>query len=95
MSDGDASFACAEAQWVLDCRGHRQKADRVTPGLYRVHWLSGGCSLAAIGCGYNGDNWIAPINWTRPSTIPEIERGTWGFVKRLELIEADSDKKEG
>lgn len=45
-------------------------------------------------CGYNGDNWIAPINWTRPSTIPALEKGTWGLVKSLELIEFDADNKE-
>ena len=45
--------------------------------------------MAAIGCGFNGDNWIAPINWTKPSTIPAIEGGTWGLVKSMELIETD------
>ena len=80
------------AKWAIDCDGRRQKADRIKPGLYRVHWIIGGHSLAAIGCGFNGDNWIAPINWQNPSTIPALEGGTWGLVKSIDLIEAETDE---
>lgn len=89
--DGGAhpKMKMAEAQWVLDCGGRRQKAERIKPGLYRIHWITGDPSLAAIGCGSNGDNWVAPINWIRPDTVPELEGSVWGVVKSLELIAAD------
>lgn len=96
MSDAgwdEPVFAKSAAQWTIDCDGRRQEADRIKPGLYRVHWVTGGFSLAAIGCGFNGDNWIAPINWVRPSTIPAIEGREWGLVKSLELIEQDEVKE--
>ncbi len=56
----------------------------VRPGLYRVHWKSGGSSLAAIGMGANGNRWIAPTNWIRPADMPRP--GTWGDIERLEPI---------
>jgi hypothetical protein len=54
-------------------------------GLYRVHWKSGGSSLAAIGMMENGDRWIAPTNWIRPGTMASA--GEWGEIERLEPIE--------
>lgn len=77
----------AAAEWVVACKGRRQKLERLTPGLYRVHWTSGQSSLAAVGCGWNGDNWIAPTNWLRPSTIPALEANDWGDVERFEKID--------
>jgi hypothetical protein len=56
--------------------------DRLAPGLYRVHWISGGSSLAAVGCNADGTNWLAPINWVSPS------RTSWyavAFVERLDI----------
>lgn len=55
------------------------------PGLYRVHWKSGGTSLASIGMGSNGDRWIAPTNWLRPATVAEA--GEWGDIERIEPID--------
>lgn len=77
------------AEWTIQCKGRRQIRERVKPGLYRVHWKSGGQSLAAIGCGYNGDNWIAPINWVSTATIPALEDGTFGEIETLELIDVE------
>ncbi|MBD8556344.1 hypothetical protein IFT84_17690 [Rhizobium sp. CFBP 8762] len=54
-------------------------------GLYRVHWKSGGNSLAAIGMGSNGDRWIAPTNWIRPADMSSM--GGWGDIEWLERIE--------
>lgn len=56
-------------------------------GLYRVHWKSGGSSLAAIGMMENGDRWIAPTNWITPGTIPSA--GEWGEIERLQPIDVD------
>lgn len=53
-------------------------------GLYRIHWKSGGSSLAAIGMMENGDRWIAPTNWLRPGMMPSA--GEWGEIERLEPI---------
>lgn len=37
--------------------------DETPLGLYRIHWVSGGTSLAAIGQTRDGGRWIAPTNW--------------------------------
>lgn len=53
-------------------------------GLYRVHWKSGGSSLAAIGQMHDGNRWIAPTNWLSPGMRPTSD--TWGKIERLEPI---------
>lgn len=58
-------------------------------GLFRVHWKSGGSSLAAIGMMENGDRWIAPTNWIRPGTMPSA--GEWADIERLEPIDAEPE----
>lgn len=40
-------------------------------GLYRVHWRSGGTSLASIWCDERGERWLAPTNWVRPGRLGE------------------------
>jgi hypothetical protein len=57
------------------------KEDRLSPGLYRVHWVSGGSSLAAIGINEDGTNWLAPINWVRTCST------SWDRVARVERID--------
>lgn len=42
------------------------------PGLYNIFWKSGGSSLTSIGILPNGNRWIAPINWVRPSEDQDI-----------------------
>jgi uncharacterized protein YodC (DUF2158 family) len=66
----------------------------VRPGLYRVWWVDDGNanetnSLAAVGIGREGKRWLAPINWTRPSTL------LWRLVDRLEpvLLEAPTSSQ--
>jgi hypothetical protein len=54
-------------------------------GLYRVHWKSGGSSLAAIGMMENGDRWIAPTNWIKPWAMPTA--GGWADIDHLEPID--------
>lgn len=60
-------------------------------GLYKVHWESGGYSLAAIGNMYNGDRWLAPVNWTaevgkNPGCLLKDKVNE---IKRLEYLEIE------
>ncbi|WP_367394531.1 hypothetical protein [Cupriavidus sp. Agwp_2] len=67
--------------------GAPQHNRRITPGLYRVNWKSGGSSLCAIGMASNGNNWIAPANWVEPATIADLEaNGTWADAAGLERL---------
>lgn len=52
-------------------------------GIYRIHWSSGGESLAAVGLCANGDRWMAPTNWITPSA----RREDWGMVLFVEKID--------
>jgi len=51
---------------------------RLPHGVYRIHWLIGGSSVAAVGCNREGYTWIAPANWvngpwvTTPSLAAQI-----------------------
>ncbi len=47
------------------------------PGLYRIWWKDGGCSIAAVGVLSNGDKWLAPTNWVHPTE----EQGVWRMVR--------------
>jgi hypothetical protein len=51
-------------------------------GLYRVHWKSGGSSLAAIGVTDDGGRWLAPINWVKPS----VAFTDWGSIEHLDRV---------
>lgn len=51
-------------------------------GLYRVFWVSGGMSFAAVGAAPNGERWLAPTNWTSP-VVPYTD---WEQVASMELI---------
>ncbi len=55
-------------------------------GIYRLHWKSGGTSLAAVGMESDGSYWFAPTNWLSPhhSSIPSFSR--WDDVERLEEV---------
>lgn len=61
-----------------------QTRERIAPGLYRIFWKTGGSSLCAIGMNPQGDNWIAPTNWTSTSTIAKCD--DWGDIERIEPI---------
>lgn len=52
-------------------------------GLYRIHWKSGGSSLAAIGGNEDGRKWIAPINWISPlePTSKNYNKNVRGIAK--------------
>lgn len=61
------------------------EATRLKPGLYRLHWDSGGSSLASVGCLNDGVNWFAPINWVAewPGGIAST---AWELVDRVEPV---------
>lgn len=52
-------------------------------GLYRVYWKDGGVSMASVGATPDGGRWLAPCNWTHP-TSDQIE---WVNVKRMEYFQ--------
>lgn len=60
------------------------KADvaKVPSGLYRIHWKSGGTSLAAVGVSSRGARWLAPTNWTNAGEGAYV----WRRVERVEAI---------
>ena len=60
----------------------RAKVDpsTVDPGLYKIHWHSGGSSLAAVGVASNGDRWIAATNWVEHTSV------SWSDVLRIEPV---------
>jgi hypothetical protein len=53
-------------------------------GLYIIHWIDGGKSLAAIGNDQNGNRWFAPTNWvnSQPSLIKDWTK----IIDWLELV---------
>lgn len=57
-------------------------------GFYEIYWKSGGSSLASVGYDREGNNWMAPVNWTSGSTID------WGMVSSYKLLLANDYDKE-
>jgi len=49
-------------------------------GIYEIYWQSGGSSLAAVGFDREGNNWMAPVNWTSGVTID------WDGVSAYKLL---------
>lgn len=56
-------------------------------GVYRVHWKSGGKSVAAMGMMHDGTRWLAPANWSSIAVSGVCVTDWAGLVYRLELIE--------
>lgn len=84
----DLETRCAELIRSRECP--------IKPGLYRIHWRTGGSSLAAVGVDRNGARWLAPINWVSPF-VPETSRtNPWLDVESYDRIDHDTvAKKEG
>ena len=61
-------------------------------GLYKIKWMEGGESLAAIGSMHDGKRWIAPTNWTSATTdvAGEMEEHNIDYIL---LLEPDPVKK--
>ena len=64
-------------------------------GLYRVHWKSGGSSLAAVGNTERGKRWLAPCNWLGPHIPDDLRvfdlRSPWLDVARAEILFSTSE----
>lgn len=92
-------FAAFEAG-IAECRGTERRGGEAELaeqmrhrklGVYRLHWRSGGTSVAAVGMLYDGTRWYAPANWTTGSmeADPAHLIGTdWSRIERADLIEA-------
>lgn len=52
-------------------------------GLYVVHWKDGSSSKAAVGMTHSGERWLAPTNWTAPTT----DKRAWSLVDRVEPVQ--------
>src|ERR1700683_198033 len=52
----------------------------VPPGLYWIHWASGGTSLASVGMKEDGQRWYAPTNWI---SVPSFD---WSKVDKVEPL---------
>jgi hypothetical protein len=62
------------------------EGDALANGLYRLHWVSGGSSVAAVGHqGGTGDAWYAPTDWdaTNGHAIPNFD---WSLIDHVEAI---------
>lgn len=56
-------------------------------GFYKIFWIEGGHSLAAVGYTHDGTNWYAPCNWTaNDNEKPQIASTDWNKVERIELM---------
>lgn len=59
----------------------RAEARQMPPGLYRIWWKSGDASYAAVGMLPNGDRWLAPTNWVRPTERQDVWRSVKAAVR--------------
>lgn len=57
------------------------------PGVYRLHWNTGGSSIASVGIMYDGTNWYAPTNWTSENNKnPLVASTDWSCVEIAEKL---------
>ena len=66
----------------------KKEVDKLSCGLYLVHWKNGGASLCAVGIKHNGNRWICCTNWTS-----DIDKGApgggeelWDIVEKVGII---------
>ena len=61
----------------------KSDVNKLPPGIYRLHWKTYDCtSIAAVGVTEDGDRWMAPTNWTSPTT----NRAYWRMVKKADFL---------
>ncbi len=58
----------------------KSEVQKLSHGLYRLYWKSGGFSLAAVGSLYSGKRWFAPVNWTSPDKDKKVVSSDWKSV---------------
>jgi len=63
-----------------------EDVQKLSHGLYRVFWKTGGSSLAAVGSNAAGKRWLAPTNWV---SISQDFNKTWLHVERVEFLRYD------
>lgn len=68
----------------------KEQAAQLAPGLYRLHWKSGGSSLAAVGNTHNGTRWFAPVNWST-EVAGDVVSTEWRPVEYVDAIEIEPD----
>lgn len=66
--------------------GNIMHVQDIRMGLYKIHWKSGGSSLASIGITHDGGRWIAPTNWI---STAEINQDILDDIKKMEKIESN------
>ena len=62
----------------------RVDVKKLEHGLYRLHWKTGGTSLAAVGSDRHGSRWFAATNWVSGISFDwlDVERAERLRVKR-------------
>jgi hypothetical protein len=65
-------------------------------GLYRLHWKTGGSSLAAVGGLGDGTLWFGPINWTSdgPEGIASIGWYSVEHAVKLEVLPCEHGRSD-
>lgn len=66
----------------------KDQAKLLAPGLYRLHWKSGGWSLASVGITHDGTRWFAPSNWT--SQVPDVRCSEWRAVEHVDALNVEN-----
>lgn len=91
MQDSPAARACYE-QGKADAGREQEpvvygQAEFPPPmGLYVLHWVGGGSSLASVGQLYDGTRWYAPCNWTSATPEGRVTSTDWNMVERAECL---------
>lgn len=57
-----------------------KQAQELPVGVYRLYWVGGDWSVAAVGQDSQGNAWFAPANWV---TVPWFD---WSIVQSVEPI---------
>ena len=59
----------------------KEDIDKLENGVYVIHWLTGGLSVAAVGRDAHGNVWLMPSNW-----ISGPRSDYWSRVDRVRQI---------
>jgi Lar family restriction alleviation protein len=85
-------------QQLMVRRRRIEPTDAVPLGLYRIHWKTGGSSLAAVGMDHSGARWMAASNWTCAeikSPAAPLVGHPWAEVEYLEPLSAEAARGAG
>ena len=62
----------------------KSEVNKLSHGLYKIYWKSGGFSRASVGSDSSGNRWLAPTNWVTISEKPN--RSIWKEVRHAEPL---------